>query len=166
MLLNFLARNLSHQYWPWPLRVLLPPVITASVRFVPKIRLPHLPPPSLPTPYDGKTSIRRVCRFILGSKNNNILIDIKSEMAGEIEALSQPLSRRHDELYSTIIWKLTEMINGRFEGLGVHHFPIPCWSNVHQHHTVFSAPQCLILNRLHKTGCLTFYHSETQWPQY
>ena len=29
------------------------PVITTSVRFVPKMRLENLPPPSLPFPYDG-----------------------------------------------------------------------------------------------------------------
>ena len=45
------------------------------------------------------------------SQNNGILMDIESEMAGEIEAPSQPFPRRHNKVSSTNICKLAEMIN-------------------------------------------------------
>ncbi|CAL5356172.1 unnamed protein product [Camellia sinensis] len=45
----------------------------------------------------------------LRSKKNSIPVEIKCEMAGKIEAASQPSSRRYKELRSTIRFKLAQM---------------------------------------------------------
>lgn len=75
----------------------------------------------------------------LRSKKNSISLEIESEMAGEIEAPSQPPSWGDKELRPTLGLVLAQVIDGSLKSHGVQRDPISNSSEICQRGTVCPA---------------------------
>lgn len=95
----------------------------------------------------------------LGAEDDSILVKEESEVAGEVEATSQPLAWRYIEQGTAILGHLTQTSNGLLEGLGVGGLAIADSAEVDQRGRMCPACGGLVDHRLQKSGLPAFHQA-------